>query len=94
MRAVAITEAEALRRLQQAAARVDPGLKLDHAAVRYLSTPFPGVEYGLRFRSAGALLFMPEADLSATDWETRLFKRFEAAKRYLEGFPEASPRLP
>lgn len=91
MRLVPITEADALHRLQHAAARVDAQLKLDTAAVRYMDHPLPGVEYGLRLRHAGALLFMPETELTAPDWETRLFKRFEAAKRYLESFPQVGP---
>lgn len=82
---------EVIRRLQDALARVDARLKLDRGAIRYVTEPYPGVEYGLRFGEAGALLFMPEADLAAPDWETRLFKRLEAAKRYLDGFPQASP---
>ncbi|MBI2123076.1 MAG: hypothetical protein HYT96_02830, partial [Armatimonadetes bacterium] len=53
--------------------------------------PYPGVEFGLRLGEAGALLFMPEADLTAADWEMRLFKRLEAAKRYLEEFPQVGP---
>lgn len=92
MNFVPITEAEALHRLRHAAARVGGGLSLDEAAVRYMATPVPGVEYGLRLKHAGALLFMPEADLTAPDWETRLFKRLEAAKRYLECFPQVGPR--
>ncbi len=92
MNFVPITEAEALHRLRHVAARVDAGLSLDEAAVRYMATPVPGVEYGLRLKYAGALLFMPEADLTAPDWETRLFKRFEAAKRYLDSFPQVGPR--
>ncbi len=91
---VAIVEAEALRRLEQAVARVDAGLSLDRAAVRFLAKPYAGVEYGLRLRGAGALLFLPEADLTAPDSETRLFRRVEAAKRYLEGFPQGRARQP
>ncbi len=91
---VAIPEEEALHRLEHAVGRVDAGLSLDRAAVRYLAAPYPGVEYGLRLRTAGALLFIPESDLTAPDWETRLFKRVEAAKRYLEGFPQVRARLP
>lgn len=91
---MAITEAVARQRLQHAATRVGTGLSLDHAAVRYMTAPFPGVEYGLRLKNAGALLFMPEADLTAPDWESRLFKRFEAAKRYLESFSQVNFRLP
>ncbi len=91
---VAIVETEALRRLEQAVARVDAGLSLDRAAVRVLAKPYQGVEYGLRLRGAGALLFLPEADLTAPDWETRLFRRVEAAKRYLEGFPQGRARQP
>lgn len=87
-----ISESEAIRRLQNAVARVDAGLVLDRGAVRYLVDPFPGVEYGLRLGEAGALLFVPEADLTAMDWETRLFKKIEAAKRYLEEFPQARER--
>ncbi len=89
---MALSETEALERLQQATARVDAGLQLDRPAVRYLAEPYPGLEYGLRLGEAGALLFMPEADLTASDWEMRLFKRLEAAKRYLEGFPQARSR--
>jgi len=84
---VAIQEAEALRRLEQVVARVGAGLSLDRAAVRYLADPYPGVEYALQLRGAGALLFLPETDLTAPDWERRVFRRIEAAKRYLEGFP-------
>ncbi len=88
-----LAEAEALRRLVQAAARVNVRLSVDRGAVRYMAEPYAGFEYGLRLGEAGALLFMPEADLTASDWETRVFKRLEAAKRYLEGFPQARSRL-
>lgn len=71
--------------------RIDARLVLDKPSVRYMAEPFAGVEYGLRLGSAGALLFLPEADLVSSDWETRVFKRLEAAKRYLEGFPQESP---
>lgn len=84
-----IPEAEAIRRLQETIARVDARLSLDRGDVRYVVDPYPGVEYGLRLGEAGALLFMPETDLTAPDWESRLFKRLEAAKRYLEGFPHS-----
>lgn len=87
-----ISDAEAIRRLQEVIARVDIRLTLDRGAVRYVAEPFPGVEYGLRLGDAGALLFIPEADLSAPDWETLLFKRLEAAKCYLEGFPQNRSR--
>lgn len=86
-----ISEADATQRLQSALARVDSRLDLDRGAVRYLTDPYPGVEFGLRLGDAGALLFMPEGDLTAPDWETRLFKRLEAAKKYLEEFPPAGP---
>lgn len=86
-----ISEAEATQRLQSALSRVDSRLELDRGAIRYLTDPYPGVEFGLRLGDAGALLFMSEDDLTAADWETRLFKRLEAAKRYLEGFPQDSP---
>ncbi len=89
---MAISEAEALRRLQRATARVDARLRLDQGAVHYMTEPYPGVEYGLRLGEAGALLFIPEADLVAPDWERRLFMRLETAKRYLEGFPQARSR--
>lgn len=84
-----IPDAEAIRKLEGALARVDQRLVLDRGNVRYVSDPYPGVEYGLRLGEASALLFMPEADLTAPDWESRLFKRLEAAKRYLEHFPLA-----
>lgn len=84
-----IPEGDTIRRFEQVLGRVDPRLVLDRGNVRYLSDPYPGVEFGLRLGDAGALLFMPEADLAAQDWETRLFKRIEAARRYLEGFPLA-----
>lgn len=83
---MAIREEDAIRRFTETIARVDPRLVLDRGAVRYLTEPFPGVEFGLRLGDAGALLFMPEADLTASDSETRLVERFAAAKRYLEGF--------
>lgn len=86
-----ISEADATQRLQSALSRVDSRLELDRGAIRYLTDPYPGVEYGLRLGEAGALLFMPEADLTAADWEMRLFKRLEAAKRYLEEFPQVGP---
>ena len=86
-----ISEADAAQRLQSTLLRVDSRLELDRGAIRYVSDPYPGVEFGLRLGEAGALLFMPEADLVAADWETRLFKRLEAAKRYLEGFPQIGP---
>jgi len=78
---------DAIGKFEQVIARVDPRLSLDRGNVRYVSHPYPGVEFGLRLGTAAALLFMPEVDLAAGDWETRLFKRFEAARRYLDGFP-------
>lgn len=87
-----ISEADATQRLQSALARVDSRLELDLGAIRYLTDPYPGVEFGLRLGSSGALLFMPEGDLTASDWEMRLFKRLEAAKRYLEAFPQEGSR--
>ncbi|MBI2972689.1 MAG: hypothetical protein HYY39_02735 [Armatimonadetes bacterium] len=86
-----ISEADATQRLQSALSRVDSRLELDRGAIRYLTDPYPGVEFGLRLGEAGALLFMSEADLTAADWEMRLFKRLEAAKRYLEEFPQVGP---
>lgn len=83
-----ISEADAIRKLEQVLRRVDARLVLDKPSVRYMAEPFAGVEYGLRLGSARALLFMPEADLVSPEWETRLFKRLEAAKRYLETFPQ------
>lgn len=80
-----------MQRLQAALSRVDSRLELDRGAIRYVTDPYPGVEFGLRLGEAGALLFMSEADLVAPDWEPRLFKRLEAAKRYLEGFPQIGP---
>lgn len=87
-----ISDADAATRLQSAVSRVDSRLELDRGAIRYVTEPFPGIEYGLRLGDGGALLFMPEGDLTAPDWETRLFKRLEAAKKYLEEFPPAGPR--
>ena len=81
-----IPERDAIQKLEQVIARVDPRLVLDRGNVRAMTDPYPGVEYGLVLGEAAALLFMPEADLTASDWETRLFKRVEAARRYLEGF--------
>jgi len=81
-----IPERDAIGRLEQVIARVDPRLALDRGNVRAMTDPFPGVEYGLRLGEAAALLFMSEADLTAPDWETRIFKRVEAARKYLEGF--------
>lgn len=86
-----ISEADASQKLQSALSRVDSRLELDRGAIRYMTDPYPGVEYGLRLGEAGALLFMPEADLTAADWEMRLFKLLEAAKRYLEEFPQVGP---
>ena len=86
-----ISDADAAQRLQSTLSRVDSRLELDRGAIRYVTDPYPGVEFGLRLGEAGALLFMPEADLVAADWETRLFKRLEATKRYLEGFPQIGP---
>lgn len=82
-----IPDVEAIRKFEAALARVDQRLVLDRGNVRYMTDPYPGVEFGLRLGEASVLLFMPEADLTASDWETRLFKRFEAARRYLEHFP-------
>jgi len=82
-----IRKEDAVVKFREVITRVDPRLVLDKGAVRYVSEPYPGVEYGLRLGKAGALLFMPEADLTAPDWQDRLRTRFEAAKRYLEGFP-------
>lgn len=84
-----IPDDEATRKFQQVVARVDPRLVLDRGNIRYVSDPYPGVEFGLRLGDAGVLLFMPEVDLAAGDWETRMFKRLEAARHYLEGFPLA-----
>lgn len=82
-----IPEVEAIRKFEATLARVDQRLVLDRGNVRHMVDPYPGVEFGLRLGDASALLFMPEADLTAPDWETRLFKRLEAARRYLEHFP-------
>ena len=84
-----IPEAEAIRKLQAALARVDQRLVLDRGNVRYMTDPYPGVEFGLLLGEACVLLFMPEIDLESSDWESRLFKRFEAARRYLEHFPRS-----
>lgn len=81
-----IPQEEMLGRLEQLVGRLDPRLVLDRGNVRAMSDPYPGLEYGLRLGQAAALLFMPEADLAAPDWESRVFKRLEAARRYLEGF--------
>src|SRR3989337_1823234 len=82
-----IPEASAIRKFQAAMARVDQRLVLDRGNVRYMTDPYPGVEFGLHLGEASVLLFMPEADIEASDWESRLFKRFEAARQYLEHFP-------
>lgn len=87
-----ITANEAIQRFTAAIARVDPRLELDRGAVRYVREPYPGVEFGLRLGDAGALLFMPEADLAADDWLDRLVRRFEAARNYLAKFPPAATR--
>ena len=84
-----IREDEAIKKFQDAIARVDPRLVLDRGAVRYVVEPYPGVEFALRLGEAGALLFVSETDLAAADWQDRLINRFEAAKRYLESFPQA-----
>lgn len=84
-----IPEADAIRRFQAAIDRVDQRLVLDHGNVRYMTDPYPGIEFGLHLGEASVLLFMPEADLAAPDWESRMFKRFEAARNYLEHFPRA-----
>lgn len=84
-----IRDDEAIRRFQDAITRVDPRLVLDRGAVRYVAEPYPGVEFALRLGEAGALLFVSETDLAAADWQDRLVQRFEAARRYLEGFPQA-----
>jgi hypothetical protein len=89
-----ITAEDAIRRLQQAITRVDPRLELDRGAVRYVAEPFAGVEFGLRLGEAGSLLFMPEADLTADDWPERLVRRLEAARNYLEKFPQARSARP
>lgn len=89
-----IPPSEAIRKFTQVVARVDSRLVLDRANVRYVADPYPGVEYGLRLGEAGALLFMPEADLAVPEWESRLTKRIEAARRYLEGFPGAPAARP
>ncbi len=82
-----IPEGDAIRKFQAALARVDQRLVLDRGNVRYITEPYPGVEFGLQLGEASTLLFMPETDLEAPNWETRLFKRFEAARKYLEQFP-------
>jgi len=83
---VMIRDDEAIRKFQQAIRQVDARLVLDRGAVRYVTEPYPGVEFGVRLGDAGALLFIAETDLVAADWQDRLVGRFEAAKRYLEGF--------
>jgi len=82
-----IREEDAIRMFREVLPRVDPRLVLDQGDVHYVTEPYAGVEYGLRLGSSGALLFMPEGDLAAPDWQDRLRARLEAAKRYLEGFP-------
>ncbi len=84
-----ISQADAVKKFQEVIPRVDPHLVLDVGAVRFVSEPYPGVEFGLQLGEAGALLFVSEADLTTPDWQARLHKRLEAAKRYLEGFPHA-----
>lgn len=84
-----LSQQEILRRLEGVVSRVDGRLVLDRGAIRYVTEPYPGVEYALRLGEAGALLFIAEADLSAADWESRLTKRIEAARYYLEHFPGA-----
>jgi hypothetical protein len=84
-----ISQADAVKKFQDTIPRVDPHLALDVGDIRFVSEPYPGVEYGLRLGDAGALLFVSEADLTAPDWQARLLKRLEAAKRYLEGFSSA-----
>lgn len=84
-----ISQADAIKKFQDVIPRVDPHLVLDVGAVRFVSEPYPGVEFGLRLGDAGALLFVSEVDLTTPDWQARLYKRLEAAKRYLEGFPHA-----
>ena len=81
-----IREEDAIQKFREVIPRVDERLVLDKGDVRYVTEPYAGVEYGLRLGDAGALLFMPEGDLTAPDWHDRLRARFEAAKRYLEGF--------
>jgi hypothetical protein len=84
-----ISDSDAIRKFRETLPRVDPRLVLDVGAVRYLTEPYPGVEFALRLGDAAALLFVSEIDLTAPDWQPRLLKRLEAAKRYLEGFPQA-----
>ncbi len=89
-----VTREDALHRLVYAAGRVDARLVVDSGSVRYVSEPFPGVEFGLRLGGAGALLFMPETDLAAEDWQDRLVRRLEAARSYLEKFPSSRAARP
>src|SRR2546428_13890537 len=84
---MAIREDDAIEKFRQIISRVDPRLVLDRGDVRYGTEPYAGVESGLRLGKAGALLFMPEADLTAPDWQDRLRPRVEAAHRQLEGIP-------
>lgn len=84
-----ISQTDAVKKFQEVLPRVDPHLVLDVGDVRFVSEPYPGVEFGLRLGDAGALLFVSEADLTAPDWPARLHKQLDAAKRYLEGFPHA-----
>jgi hypothetical protein len=90
-----MSDEEMIARLEQLVPRVDPRLVLDRGNLRAVVDPYPGLEYGLQLGEAAALLFMPAADLAAADWETRVFKKLEAARRYLESFahrpPAASP---
>jgi len=43
-----IPERDAVGRLEQVIARVDPRLVLDRGNVRAMTDPYPGVEYGLK----------------------------------------------
>ncbi len=55
-----ISQADAVKKFQEVIPRVDPHLVLDVGDVRFVSEPYPGVEFGLRLGDAGALLFVSE----------------------------------
>ncbi|MDR7522669.1 MAG: hypothetical protein QN168_09425 [Armatimonadota bacterium] len=85
-----LAEAEAYRRLVQAARSVDPALAVDRGSVHWVDDPYPGAAFGLALGGAHALLFAPEADIAGPDWPARLVSRLEAARDYLLGFAPAA----
>lgn len=86
---MAISEADAYRRLREAARAVDPALVVERGSIHWVDGPYAGVYYDLVLGDAHALLFLPADDLEAPDADARLLERLGAARRYLGEFTTA-----